>query len=270
MRARGNGRGLAVYALLYLAFLYAPILLLPVFSFNDNTFVTFPLKGMTGAWYAEMAGNAPLGNALRSSLMIVVPVALISTGLGLMAALALGRAPIRFKAAILVLLMAPLVVPTLVLGVSLLTLLRGVLGVDLSLATVAAGHILLCLPYAVVILLARLDGFDRNLEEASLDLGQSGFATFRRITLPLMMPAIVASLLLCSVVSFDEFLLAFFLSGSDATLPLYIWGSLRFPAKLPSTLALGSCLLVFSIAVVVFAEWVRRRGTHGAGAVTGL
>lgn len=265
-----SGRGLTLYAVLYLVFIYAPILLLPVFSFNDNIFVTFPLKGFTTDWYAEMATNAPLGKALRSSLLIVAPVALISTGLGLMAALALGRSPIRFKAAILGLLMVPLVVPTLVLGVSLLTLLRGVLGVQLSLATVAAGHVLLCLPYSVVILLARLDGFDRSLEEASLDLGQSAFATFRRITLPLMMPAIVASLLLCSVVSFDEFLLAFFLSGADATLPLYIWGSLRFPAKLPSTLALGTCLLVFSICIVVLAEWVRRRGTPGSAAATGL
>jgi len=265
-----KGRGLGIYAAAYLAFIYAPILLLPVFSFNDNPFVTFPLKGFTLDWYGEMAANAQLGNALRSSLLIVVPVALTSTGLGLMTALALGRYPLRFKTAILTLLMVPLVIPTLVLGVSLLTLIRGVMGFQLSLATIAAGHILLCLPYSVVILLARLDGFDRSLEEASLDLGQSGLATFRRITLPLMMPAIVASVLLCSVVSFDEFLLAFFLSGSDATLPLYIWGSLRFPAKLPSTLALGTCLLLFSVLVVAFAEWVRRRGVPGSGEATGL
>jgi spermidine/putrescine transport system permease protein len=163
-----------------------------------------------------------------------------------------------------------MVIPTLVLGVSLLTLLRGVLGLELSLFTVALGHVLLCLPYATVVLLARLEGFDRSLEEASRDLGQGPFATFRRITLPLLMPAVVASLLLCSVVSFDEFLLAFFLSGPDATLPLHIWGSLRFPAKLPSTLALGTCLLVASIAVVAFAEWLRRRSPPGQGDATGL
>jgi spermidine/putrescine transport system permease protein len=265
-----TARTLSGYAVVYLVFLYAPLLLLPVFSLNDNQFVTFPLKGLTTRWYAEIAENMPLGRALRSSLLIVVPVAVVSTVLGLMAALALVRYPLRFKTAVLALLMVPLVVPTLVLGVSLLTLVRGTLGIDLSLATVAAGHVLLCLPYSAVILMARLDGFDRSLEEASLDLGQSGFATFRRITLPLMLPAIVASLLLCSVVSFDEFLLAFFLSGSDATLPLYIWGSLRFPAKLPSTLALGSCLLLISALIVVLAEWVRRRGLPGAGQATGL
>jgi spermidine/putrescine transport system permease protein len=84
------------------------------------------------------------------------------------------------------------------------------------------------------------------------------------------MPAVVASLLLCSVVSFDEFLIAFFLSGRDATLPLYIWGSLRFPAKLPSTVALGTCVLIFSALLIVVAEWARRRGAPGSGVATGL
>ncbi len=268
--ARMKARGLGLYAGAYLAFLYAPLLLLPVFSFNDSRFVTFPLQGLTLKWYAEMAGNAQMSRASWNSILVVVPVAVVSTGLGLTAALALGRYPLRFKAAVLALLMAPLVVPTLVLGVSLLTLIRGVLGAELSLWTVGIGHVLLCLPYSVAVLLARLDGFDPNLEEASMDLGQTGFGTFRRITLPLMMPAVVASLLLSSVVSFDEFLIAFFLSGSEATLPLYIWGSLRFPARLPSTIALGACLLVFSAVLVVFAEWVRRRGVPGSGAATGL
>lgn len=257
-------RALSVYAVLYLGFIYAPILLLPIFSFNDNRFVTFPLQGLTLAWYAEMAGNPQLTKALRASLIIVAPVAIISTILGTMTAYGLCRYPIRFKAFILSLLMLPMVVPTLVLGVSLLTLLRGVLGFELSLFTVAAGHVLLCLPYSVVILMARFDAFDRSLEEASMDLGHGALSTFRRITLPLLMPAIVASLLLSSIVCFDEFLVAFFLSGSSQTLPLYIWGSLRFPAKLPSTLALGSCLLVLSVTIVVFAEWYRRRGTAHA------
>jgi spermidine/putrescine transport system permease protein len=265
-----KGPWLGLYAGAYLAFLYAPLLLLPLFAFNDSKFVTFPLAGFTGDWFHEMAADRAVGPALRASLLVVVPVATISTTLGLFAALALARHPIRFRGAILLLLAAPLVIPTLVLGISLLTLLRGVLGFELSLATVAAGHVLLCLPYATVVLLARLEGFDRSLEEASLDLGQGPLATFRRITLPLLMPALVASLLLCSIVSFDEFLLAFFLSGTEATLPLHIWGTLRFPAKLPSTLALGSCLLLFSVAVVAFAEWYRRQGVPGHGQVSGL
>ena len=261
-------RALGTYAAAYIGFIYAPICLLPVFSFNDNRFVTFPLKGFTLAWYDEMVGNPQLAKALQASLLIVGPVAAVSTVLGVTTAYALSRYPLRFKSIILALLMAPMVIPTLVLGVSLLTLLRGVLGLELSLVTVASGHVVLCLPYSVVVLLARFDSFDRSLEEASMDLGHGALSTFRRITLPLLMPAIVASLLLSSVVCFDEFLVAFFLSGSTQTLPLYIWGSLRFPAKLPSTLALGSCILLFSVAIVVFAEWYRRRGSPGAGPAT--
>jgi spermidine/putrescine transport system permease protein len=258
--ARVRRRGLGFYAVLYLAFVYAPLLLLPLFSINDSRFVTFPLSGLTLDWYREMARNPQLADALWTSLVIVVPVAFASTIIGMMAAIALTRYPLRFKAAILVLIMLPIAMPTLVLGVSLLTLIRGWFGAPLSLWTIGAGHLLLCLPYSVVVLMARLDGFDPHLEEASMDLGQSGFGTFRRITLPLMTPALVASVLLCSVVSFDEFLIAFFLSGPEATLPLYIWGSLRFPAKLPSTIALGTVLLVFSGALIILAEWVRRRG----------
>jgi spermidine/putrescine transport system permease protein len=265
-----SGRALSLYAAAYLAFLYLPLLLLPLFAFNDSKFVTFPLAGFTTGWFGEMADDRSLGPALRASFLVAAPVAIVSTGLGLLTALGLSRHPVRFRAAILLLLAVPMAIPPLVLGVSLLTLLRGVLGLDLSLGTVAAGHVVLCLPYSAVVLLARLEGFDRSLEEASRDLGQGPLSTFRRITLPLLMPAVVASLLLCSVVSFDEFLLAFFLSGSDATLPLHIWGSLRFPAKLPGTLALGTCLLLGSVALVVFAEWLRRRGAPGAGAATGL
>jgi spermidine/putrescine transport system permease protein len=263
-------RVLSLYAGAYLAFLYLPLLLLPLFAFNDSKFVTFPLAGLTTDWFHEMAADRALGPALRASLIVAVPVAVLSTFLGLLTALGLARHPIRYRGAILVLLAMPMVIPTLVLGVSLLTLIRSVLGLDLSLVTVGAGHVLLCLPYSTVVLLARIEGFDRSLEEASLDLGQGPFATFRRITLPLIMPAVVASLLLCSVVSFDEFLLAFFLSGNDATLPLHIWGSLRFPAKLPGTLALGTCLLLASIGVVILAEWLRRRSPPGQGKAMGL
>ena len=108
--------------------------------------------------------------------------------------------------------------------------------------------------------LRRLDGFDANLEEASRDLGESGWTTFWRVTFPLALPGIVASLLLTFTESFDEFILAFFLSGNEATLPLYIWSQLRFPRNLPVVLALGACILMASFIVITFAEWVRRQG----------
>jgi spermidine/putrescine transport system permease protein len=123
---------------------------------------------------------------------------------------------------------------------------------------------MICIPFAMTVLMSRLEGFDRSLEEASGDLGASGWSTFRRITLPLAMPGVISSLLLCFIISFDEFVIAFFLTGTETTLPVFLFSQLRFPNRLPGTLALGSLLLVGSAALVVLAEVLRRRGAAPA------
>ena len=158
--------------------------------------------------------------------------------------------------------MLPLVMPSIILGIALLPLVIKVLGIEPSLYTIGAAHVLICVPFAMLVMISRLEGFDKSLEEASLDLGENGWMTFWRITLPLAMPGIVASMLLCFTTSFDEFLLAFFLAGNEATLPIFIWSQLRLPNQLPSVLALGSCILGVSFLVVVFSERLRRRGVQ--------
>jgi spermidine/putrescine transport system permease protein len=112
----------------------------------------------------------------------------------------------------------------------------------------------------MTVLMSRLEGFDKSLEEASRDLGENAWMTFRRVTLPLAAPSIVSSLLLCFITSFDEFVLAFFLSGTEPLLPIYLFAQLRFPNRLPGMLALGSSILLFSTIVVILAEILRRRG----------
>jgi spermidine/putrescine transport system permease protein len=140
--------------------------------------------------------------------------------------------------------------------------LRKVFDVPLSLWTIGAGHVVQCVPLSMLVLMSRLQGFDRNLEEASLDLGESAWMTFWRVTFPLAFPGVVSSLLLAFTTSFDEFVIAFFLAGNESTLPLFIWSQLRFPAKLPGVLALGSCILVMSFVVVILADFARRRGVQ--------
>ena len=162
-------------------------------------------------------------------------------------------------AAALCFISLPLFIPDIVLGISLLLLL-GTLDLPLSLAAVVAGHMLVCVPFAITVLVARFEGFDRNLEEASADLGESGWMTFWRVTFPLMLPGIMASLLLTFITSFDEFLVAYFLSGTETTLPIYIWGQLRFPERMPMVLALGALILAASVVLVVLAEYVRNLG----------
>ena len=133
------------------------------------------------------------------------------------------------------------------------------LGLSLSLFTVVLGHVLICVPYSVSVLISGFEGFDRSLEEASADLGETAFGTFRRVTLPMVAPAIISSLLVSFTISLDEFIMAFFLTGTEPTLPIYIWGQLRFAAKLPGVLALGTLLLVGSFILLTIAEILRRR-----------
>lgn len=262
-----RSRGLLVYAFCYLLFIYAPMLVLPIFSFNDSQFIAFPLSGFTTRWYLAVASDGAMQHALGNSLKVGIAAALASTLLGLMTARAVTRYRLRGAAAGLAVISLPLFIPDIVLGISLLMLL-GLIGLPQSLSAVTTGHVLVCLPFAVTVLIARFEGFDRNLEEASADLGEDSRMTFLRVTFPLILPGIVASLLLTFITSFDEFLVAYFLCGTEATLPVYIWGQLRFPERLPVVLALGALILTFSVAWVMIAEHLRKSGMRKA--MTGL
>jgi spermidine/putrescine transport system permease protein len=261
----GGGRGLLLYAFAYLAFLYVPVLLLPLFSFNDSLFIAFPLKGFTTKWYAQMLADDAMLRALVNTLKVGSIASLASTALALLAARALTRYRMPGRGAILGLANLPLFIPEIVLGISLLILLTSV-GIPLSLASVVIAHILICIPFALAVLMSRLEGFDPAYEEASRDLGENAWMTFWRVTFPIALPGIVSSLLLTFLVSFDDFLIAFFLSGTEATLPVFIWGQLRFPFRLPGVLALGATILLLSGVLVVIAERLRRIGAPAEAA----
>ena len=258
-RPRLNGFG--VYAVAYLVFLYLPVAVLPIFSFNDSQYVTFPLKGFTLEWYYALADNQGLLNGFWNSVKVAVSVSVLSTVLGVFAAKAVTRYRMRGRGGLIGFIMVPLVIPEIILGISLLmTFSLG--GVKLSLVTVGIGHLLLCVPFSMLVLISRMEGFDPSMEEAARDLGENAWGTFRRVTFPIMLPGIVASLLLTFTISFDEFVLAFFLCGTDATLPVHIWSQLRFPERLPSVLSLGAIIVVASTVVVFTAELVRRGGVQ--------
>ena len=248
------------YAFLYLAFLYLPVLFLPLFSFNSGTIVAFPIKGWTLDWYRKLGEQDTLIQALWNSIGVGLVTALLSTAMGLFAARAFVRYRFKGQGPAEGMVMLPLVIPGIIVASSMLVLFL-FLGLKPSLVTVTLGHTFLALPFAVSILKSAFDDFDPSLEEASYDLGAGVFETFRRVTLPVVAPGIVASMLVTFTVSFDEFVLAFFLSGNQPTLPVYIWSQIRFPAKLPNVLALGSILLFTSVLLLVLAEYFRRRSS---------
>lgn len=253
---------LFIYAIAFMIFLYGPVLLMPVFSLNDSTFATFPLKGFTTRHYASMLANTSMILSLKNSLIVGLLVSITATAIGLPAAIALTRYRLPGGGPVLSAMMLPLVIPSIVIAVALLVIILRFLHLDLSLWTVGAGHILLCSPFSMTVLMSRLEGFDKSLEEASRDLGENAWMTFVRVTLPLAAPGVISSLLLCFIISFDEFVVAFFLTGTENTLPVYLFSQLRFPNKLPGTLALGSAILVGSALLVVAAEQLRKLGVQ--------
>ena len=257
-------RGLTAYAIAYLVFLYLPVLLLPLFSFNDSSVVAFPLQGFTTRWYENLAATPALHEAVINSLIVGVAASVVATILGVGAARAMTRYQFGGRDAVSAFLMLPMVMPEIIVAVALLVVLLQ-LGFELSLFTIMLGHVLFCLPFAISVLRTSFLGLDRSLEEASLDLGETRLMTFWRVILPLVTPGVVSSLLICFTISFDEFILAFFLGGQATTLPLYIWGQLRFTAKLPNVLALGSLILLFSLILLGTAELLRRRAERRTG-----
>lgn len=250
---------LAAYSALYVAALYAPILFIAIFAFNAGTTIAFPLKGFTLQWFSQVFAAPALLEALWNSVRVALVASLVSTLLGTLAAKAVSRPNLPGRTIFLGLIGLPLLVPGIVVGISLLIVATG-FGLTLSLSTIAFAHILFCTPFAMMIMLPRFEGMDPSLEEASRDLGEGPFMTFRRVVLPIAAPGIMSSLLLTFSVSLDEFVLAFFLAGTDSTLPIFIWSQLRFPNRLPGVLALSTLILAFSFSLILVAERLRRAG----------
>ena len=259
-----KGFGLRSYTVAYLVFLYAPIILLPIFAFNDSTIIAFPLAGFTTQWFSALLEEPALQKAVGTSLKIAVIVSLVSTALGVFAARAGTRYRFPGKSAMLGFIMLPLVLPEVILGAALLVVILSV-GIQLSSFTIILGHVLVCTPFSIAILNSAFQALDPALEEAAYDLGEGPWSAFRLVILPLVLPGIISSLLITFIISLDEFIIAFFLASSDPTLPVYLWSQLRFPQKMPIVMALGTILVLLSITLLTIAEYFRRRGIAKAG-----
>ncbi|TME10216.1 MAG: ABC transporter permease [Chloroflexi bacterium] len=246
------------YYWLLIGLLYLPIAILFVFSINANTTLSFPLRGFTLAWYAKLFATPALLHAVTNSVMVALGSSVAATALGSMIAILLSRFNFRGRTALTGLAMLPLIIPFVVLAVALLILFRA-LDINLSLVTIAIAHVVVALPYTTLIVLARLIGFDKQLEEASMDLGASYPATLRLVVLPIAAPAIVSAWITAFTVSFDEFALALFLAGRDPTFPVYLYGQLRFANTLPVLIATAVLLMLGTLTLILVADRIRKR-----------
>jgi spermidine/putrescine transport system permease protein len=254
-----NGRWIIrVFFALVIVFLYAPIAILVIFSFNKGSVPTFPLTGFTLHWYHEFLTNSDMQAALKTSAIVASISSVIAVALGILASIGLSRSHFRGKGLVATLVLVPLVVPLIVLGISLLLLFRE-LGISLSIMTIAIGHVVISLPYTVLILLPRLEQIDDSLAEAAYDLGAGPLTTFRRVTLPLILPAVISAFLVAFTTSFDEYAVASFLAGPQQTFPLFLYSALRFPSQLPQVIAVAVVVITLTVLVIVGVEIWRRR-----------
>jgi spermidine/putrescine transport system permease protein len=254
-QARAAGRVLAfvkyhvltVYALLGFTYLMLPIAIVVAFSFNNPAGrFNYVWSGFTLNNWKNWDGVPGLRSAMVLSLEIALVSSLVATLLGTLIALALVRYGFRGRGATNVLIFLPLSTPEIVLGASLLTLFLN-LTLVFGFWTILVAHVMFCISFAVVTVKARLIGFDRHLEEAAMDLGANEWVTFRKVTLPLIAPAILAALLLCFAISIDDFVVTYFVAGPRTTFPLFVWGAARVGAP-PQVNVIAT--FIFGVAVI--------------------
>jgi ABC-type spermidine/putrescine transport system permease subunit II len=253
---RGDAALYAYAALLYL-FFYAPVIYLVVFSFNDAAATTPPWRGFTLQWYRQIFGHADLRAAFVNSLSLGIVSAVLSVSVGTLMAFAF-RWPFRGKGVVFALLLLPMLTPGIVFGVAL-TLLWRFLGLTPGLFTsTLVAHVAYTLPFAFLVVFTRLHRFDRALEEAAMDLGADQVTTFRLITLPIILPGLVAGAIFCFTLSFDEFIRTFFVIGNENTLPMYLW-SMIMTDSTPQTSAVGSVIVAFSLTWILLGHVFLRK-----------
>lgn len=250
---KGRNRWLTAYAVVGYVFLFAPIVVLIIFSFNDSR-RNFQWRGFTLDWYPTLLGNDELLDALFVTLRVAAVAVVVSTLLGTLFGLALARLRFRGRAATETLLLVPMVTPEIVMGLSLLVFFYQLFGSRGSFNQLALAHITFCISYVAIVVRARAAGMDPRLEEAARDLGASALGAFRFVTLPLVLPAVLSGALLAFALSFDDYVVSTFNAGvGSSTLPLYIYGKVKFGVT-PEINAI-STIIVAITAVVVLAAW---------------
>ena len=253
-----KGWALKAYTWLVIAWLSLPILVMILFGFNNTTGrFNFVWQGWTLRWYRELFTIPDLTTALENSITIAVIVTIASAVLGTMIGYAMGKYRFRGRAALDLVLFANVAAPEIAMGTGLLSLFL-TLGIPRGYWTVVIAHIMFDIVYVAITVRARMSAFDKSLEEAAQDLGASGFTTFRLVTLPILMPGVVAGALLAFALSIDDFIITEFNAGTMQTFPLWVYGSSRVGTP-PQVNVMGTLIFAFGVLLVVAnALWLRR------------
>jgi spermidine/putrescine transport system permease protein len=249
---------LTAYFWAFIVFLFTPLVVIVVFAFNRSPTPVLPIAEFSTHWFSQAFSDTELTGALLRSAEIGAATGLFATALGIMASLGLSARRLGLRAVVVAVLLLPLVVPYISLAVGLLILLNE-LGLQISFWGVFLGHVVIALPFSILVVLPRLRSMDPALVEAARDLGSGEIAAFNLVTLPLLMPSLVSSFLICFITSFDEFAIASFLAPAGLpTFPVFLYAGSRTPGLLPELIAIGSMIIVVSLAIIVLSEAGRR------------
>ena len=271
-RVRWANLLLSGYGWLFLTFIYMPIFLIVAFSFNANPINMMIWQGFTFDWYRAIFGfpaaqneltlyvesTDKLYNAVLNSLTVAFVTTTISTVFGTAVALAVARFRVRLKGFYRALMVMPMIMPDIILGIALLIFFVS-FGFGLGLHTIIIGHTTFLCSYVFIIVSARLADMDESLEEASADLGADGWTTFKRVTLPMIAPGVIGGAMLAFIISMDDLVITYFISGVDSTtLPVHIYGMLRRGIK-PEINAIATVMLMFSFVIASVGLYIRSR-----------
>lgn len=239
---------LSVYGVGIYIFLFAPIAVLVLLSFNSSNVVGFPMAGFTTNWYAMLPKDTIILDALSRTLLVAFWVTVLSTLIGTMAAFPLVRANIKNRGGVRVFITLPIMMPGLLIGVAILVLASNVLHIQPSLKVAIIGQTVLATPFVILVVSSRLEALDRNFERAAADLGAGPVQRLLYVVLPLVYPGIIAGALIAATLSLDEFVVTNFIIGADQTLPIYIYNQLKFGIT-PEVNALATLMLLGTLAV---------------------
>ena len=255
-RGTWGDRTLRLYSGLVYLFLYTPIAVIVIFSFNASRSASL-WSGMTLGWYRSFFNDASAIHALQNSLIVAFSATVLSTILGTLVAFGMDRFTFPGKQALNQVLYLPIVIPDIVMALSL-ALFYNFIRLPLGLLSIIIGHVAFDISFVAVVVRARLVGFDRRLEEAAQDLGADGPRTFLWVTLPLLMPGVIAAALLAFTLSFEDFMIAFFTAGvGSTTLPIKVYSSIKFGVT-PEINAISTCILGVAILSILAAQRLMR------------
>ena len=249
---------LKAWVLFVYVFLFSPILTVIFMSFVSSKYSTFPLGGTTFKWYKMAAADQNILSALKTSFMISITATIFATCIGMLAALGIVRGRFRGKEILKATFLSPMIIPEIITGIALLSFAT-ILHMEGGILLIVVAHILIGLPFVLTIVSARLYGFDRSLEEAAMDLGANEVTTFRRITLPLILPGIIGGALLAFTVSFDNFMITYLLAGPGVTtIPIQIYSMVRFEIT-PKIHAVSTFIVLISMSLIFIYGRVNRK-----------